>query len=315
MITSTPTHAPKGARAEPPAMSLVFGLFSALLALLVMRLVGAPDLDARAYHAGILASGILGTATAWGLPFLRRRTRARGVVWLVVPLAGGVVGALVQALLLWNGPTDRAIRLAVGLSTYEPEQWVLAGIPLGAIPALVATAVLGAGLGLTAAGPGTVVAEDSRERMTVPFAGACAVLAAAALGAARTVEVSAVALVLALAAGALVQVLVADRARVGFLRRVFAGEEPLLEVVSLQDVQVGADLPAVVGSVRARAAIVSRDEASSYRGAARRAVASTAGSLTEATAPLRRRQVAVVALLAVSGVGAAATATLRLLLA
>jgi|GEM_PF-3674952 len=178
-------------------MSLVFGLFSAVLALVTMRLLETASLDRAAYVTGIVASGLVGVAVVRALGYARRTVALRRVAWLVVPCGGAVVGMLVQAIICIRAPLERPILLASGLSTYEPARWVLCGIPFGAIPALVGAAVLALALRAGEAG-----AHDARERMTVPFAGACAVLAAIALLPVRDAELAVVGVVLLLALGA-----------------------------------------------------------------------------------------------------------------
>lgn len=290
-------------------MTAVFGLFSALLALVAMRALGTPDLDPVAYLVGIASAGVLGVGTVKALNALQTVPRLRGLSWILVPLAGGVVGMIVQAVLCARAPAERPILLSTGLSTYEPVTWILCGLPLGGIPALIAAAVLGVALRVVAP-TGT---QDARERMTVPFAGACALLAAGALAAAKSFEVLALGAVLVLAIAALVQVLASDRARMRWLRGVFAGEDASFEVIPLVDCPGAGDLPAAVGAVYPRAAIVKIDHDAAYRGAARTPFASTAATPYEAVLPLARRRLMLFALLATTGVAASIAVVVRAL--
>lgn len=290
-------------------MTVVFGLFSALLALVAMRALGTPALDPTAYAAGIVSAGLLGIGTVPALRRLRSMPRLRGVSWTLIPVAGGIVGMIVQALLYVHAPSDRPILLSTGLSTYDPVRWILAGIPLGGTPALLAGAVLAAALRVVLP-TGT---QDARERMTVPFAGACALLAAGALAGASVVEIPALGIVLLLAVAALVQVLIADRARKRWLDRVFAGEDVSFEVVPLADCPGAGDLPAAVGAVVPRAAIVRVDGEAAYRGAAREPFASTAATPHEAVLPLVRRRLMLIALIATTGVAASIAVVARAL--
>ncbi len=273
-------------------MTLVFGLFSALLALLTMRILGTPELDPYAYLGGIAFAGLVGVGVAMAVRRAQARPRLRGISWLLVPLSGGVVGMAVQTIILVRSPFDRPILLAVGLSTFEPERWILVGLPMGAIPALVATAVLG--LGMRSIG----ASADAKERMTVPFAGACALFAASALALVQLAELPAVVMLLAVAVGALGQVLSSDRTRAHWLAGVFAGSDAAYEVVPIEACPAATELPAAVGAVFPSAAIVRFAEASSYRGTAREPFASTSISEAEATLPLRRRRQLVLFLLA-----------------
>jgi hypothetical protein len=225
---------------------------------------------------------------------MRAKPRWGGLSWLVVPLGGGLVGMIVQTVVYDQSKLDRPILLSTGLSTAEPLAWILSGLPLGGIPALFAMAVLGAALRVVA----PMGAHDSRERMTVPFAGACALLAAGALAFATTIELPALMIVLVFAIAALVQVLVSDRGRMRWLDRVFAGEDTSFELVPLARYPNASDLPAAVATVFPSAAIVRIDETAAYRGSARTPFASTSSTLHEAVVPLLRRRLVLVALMA-----------------
>lgn len=288
-------------------MSIVFGLFSALLALVTMRILGTAELDPVAYFGGIALSGVVGVGTALLHARAQSSVKLRGLSWLLVPLAGGLVGMGVQAIILARSPLERPILLAAGLSTFEPDRWILCGLPMGAIPALVATAVLG--LAVRVVSPHG--SADARERMTVPFAGACALFATPALGLVRVAELPVVIMMLTLATAALVQVLVSDRTRAAWLRRVFAGEETSFEVVSLAACPAACDLPAAVGAVFPRSAILKIDSDPTYRGAARAPYASTGETELDSTAPLRLRRLVVIALLGASTVGTAIAVAAR----
>jgi hypothetical protein len=281
-------------------VTIVFGLFSALLALVAMRALGTPELDSVAYLVGIISAGLIGMATIAALQWLRDKPRFRGVAWTIVPFAGGVVGMIVQAVLCARAPADRPILLSTGLTTYDPVRWILCGMPMGGTAALVAAGVLATALRVVAPAGN----HDARERMTVPFAGACGLLAAGALAGAKLIEIPALIIVLLLAVGALVQVLVSDRARTRWLERIFAGEDASFEIVPLADCPGASDLPAAVGAVFPRAAIVRIEDDVAYRGAARTPFASTAATRHEAVLPLLRRRLMLVALLATTGIGA-----------
>ena len=74
-------------------MSAVFGLFSALLALVTMRILGTADLDPIAYFTGIALSGIVGVGTAMALRRAQSSPHVRGISWLLVPVATGSTSA------------------------------------------------------------------------------------------------------------------------------------------------------------------------------------------------------------------------------
>lgn len=281
---------------EPP-IAFAFGLFSGLLALLFMRALGTPQLDADAYRVGVGIAAVAGVITAWVVRLLRPFPRHRRGSLLLVVLAGAVVGMAMQWVLLARIPSYRAYVLASGLTTAEPIGWILAGAPLGAVPAAAAAGFLAGAQRLFA----NARAHDARERMLMPFAGVCALLGSLSLGATQADELVLVAGVVALALLALGEIFFADLARTRWLRRVFAGGESSFEVVPLADDLESCDLPMVVGAVAPRAVIVHVGEECGYRAAARTPVAATGATAIDALAPVRRRRIAVLGVVALTG--------------
>ena len=171
----------RAAHATPP-LALGFALLGALLALGTMRALETDALDPWAFYAGIAAATALGAVTAYSVQRLRAHPGWRLARWLLVPIAGGLVGMTVQAVLLripaaYTGPTT-------GLTKQDPASWILAGAALGALPAMAAAALLA--LCLRTAGRSPPL--DARERMIVPLAGAVTVFSAAAFGFAASAE-------------------------------------------------------------------------------------------------------------------------------
>lgn len=282
---------------QPPIV-LAFGLFSGLLALLFMRALGTPVLDMGAYRIGVGIAAGAGVVAAWGVRLLQPHPRFRWFSLALVIAIGAIVGMAMQWLLLERVPSSRTYVLSTGLTTAEPLSWVLAGAPLGALPAAAASAFLAVVQRLFA----DARAHDARERMLMPFAAVCALLGALALGDAPSDELVLVVGVLALAVVSLAEIFVSDLARTRWLARVFAGGEASFEVVPLEDDLAASDLPMVVGAVTPRAVIVQVGEERGYRAAARTPLAATGATATEALAPVRRRRIALLTVVALTSV-------------
>jgi hypothetical protein len=284
-------------RREPP-IAFAFGLFSGLLALLFMRTLGTPLLDMDAYRAGVGIAAGAGVITALAVRVLKPYPRFRWASLFLVIVVGAAVGMAMQYILLERVPTYRTYVLASGFTTAEPTSWVLAGAPLGAIPAAAAAGFLAGVQRLFA----NARAHDARERMLMPFAAVCAVLGSLALGTAQPDELALALGVVILAMIALAEIFFADRSRSRWLQRVFLGSEASFEVVPLEACPASNDLPMVIGAVAPRAVIVQVGEESGYRGAARTPLAATGATAMEALAPVRRRQIALLAVAVATGV-------------
>lgn len=250
-----------------------------------------------AYRIGVGIAAGAGVLTAWGVRLLRPYPRYRWVSRLLVVGVGAIVGMAMQWVLLARVPSYRTYVLASGFTTGEPIGWILAGAPLGAIPAAAAAGFLAGAQHLFAQR-----AHDARERMLMPFAAVCALLGSLSLGTAQNDELVLVAGVITLALIALGEIFFADRARTRWLRRVFVGEESAFEVVALDSDLDARDLPMVVGAVSPRAVIVQVGEERGYRAAARTPIAATGATAIEALAPVRRRRIALVAVVALTSV-------------
>ncbi len=272
-------------------LAIAFGLIGALLAFGMMRLMETDWLDPVAFHAGVAAATVFGALAAALVQVLRKRPRLSRVRWLFVPLAGALVGMTVQAVLL-RAPVHYTA--TVGLTKAHPVSWVLAGAPLGAIPAVLATILLALSLRFT----GPIPPLDARERMIVPLASACMVLGSIAIFFAHRSQVPALFGIVLLAGAALVEIAVRDTSRMRFLRRVFENDTKY-EVVPLAYAPQ-EDVPEFAAGVRAELLILPLPTETGYRVASRRPLASTGGCEGLAVAPLRGRRLFTSAVVATS---------------
>src|SRR5262249_30191728 len=126
---------------EPP-LAFAFMLLSTVLAVVTMRILGTPILDAGAYRMGVGIAAAAGVVTGLVVRATHRRPRIRKLAWAFIPIAGACVAMGIQLVLLVRAPAERTYILASGVTTGEPTTWVLAGAPFGALPALVAAGAL-----------------------------------------------------------------------------------------------------------------------------------------------------------------------------
>jgi hypothetical protein len=270
-----------------PPLSLPFALLGLLLAHLTMCILQTAVLDEGAHWIGLAISASMGLLAGWIVPALPRRRR--GLPVAVVLASGALVGMLMQWVLLVREPLGRAYMLSSGIGTSEPILWVGAGAFVGIVPALVLVALYA----VAARFYWTTPAQDAWERIMAPFAAAAAILGAGSFamstGSLRVVA----ALIVLLAMGASTEIMLRDRSRARWLRRVLAGQDPEHELVPLTDASVS--VPLAVGTVEPRALVVRVIDQASYRSAARDPVVRTTHSLVLAIGPLRQRRLGLLA--------------------
>lgn len=277
------------ARRLPP-LAFPFALLGVLLAHLTMTVLQTATLDEGAHWIGLGVSAGMGVLTGVLVPRVRR---IPFVPPLLVVIAGALVGAIMQLVLLLREPPNRSYMLSTDLSTREPVAWVLAGAPVGAIPAvllvgayLITTRLYATGLHRDGS-PLHVPAEDGWERIMAPFASAVAVVGGlACVLSTGSLRLVADAIVL-LAIVASLEIFLRDRARARWLHDVLAGRAPGYEVVPSSPGT--AHVPLAVGTAPVHAVVVRVVDDARYRSAAREPVVQIAGTWDTATAPLRRR--------------------------
>jgi hypothetical protein len=280
-----PLQIAKHVRTQPAPITFAFSLVSALLALLVMQLLGTPILDQGACHLGVGLAAVVGALVGVVVRTLRDRPGLRNATWAMVPLAGAFLGMAMQAILLLRRPEARYYVISPGIDSNEPVAYVLAGAPFGALPALLAAVLLWVVLRIANRTP----ALDARERMLVPLAGTCAILGALAARAASDEELPAVFIVVGLAFLALVEALLADGARMRLLAAVFAGRDPTYEIARLE-AAFRECVPSFVAGVAPSSVMVKGAGERGYRHAAREPFALVGESFAATIAPLHRRQ-------------------------
>jgi len=157
----------------------------ALAAVTVAAVAMHADFVARysllAFWAGIFATLALALVVGHAVSVIRT-PRGRIIASLLLPTAGGaVVGMIVQAVVLASvssGDSLVALKDLGGLvESTEPVSWVLAGVVLGALPALAVSVFLV----LAARALRRLVGNDAAEGFGVAFAGGAGLLAALSL--------------------------------------------------------------------------------------------------------------------------------------
>lgn len=234
--------------------------------------------------------------------------RPRMVAALVLPTAGGaVVGVLVQAMVLLAlrdaGGAMAVTDLGGLVDSTEPVTWLLAGVFLGALPALLVSAFLM----LAARALRRLAGNDAAEAFQVAFTGCAGLLAAMGVVFVEPWELPPLLVVVVLAGLSLLVAFAIDGARLRFLRGVWAdatgGAEPQArtgyEIVPAERFAEDPSLAPMVTTAAAVSVLVRVDRrVGSYRAAAAEPIALLADSERATTQPLRRRRAAAAAVLA-----------------
>ena len=262
-----------------------------------------------AFWVGIAATLALALVVGHAVSVLAT-PRGRMVASLVLPTASGaVVGMIVQAVVLaaiGSGDSLVALKDLGGLvDSTEPVSWILAGIVLGAPPAL-AVAVF---LALAARALRRLVGNDAAEGFGVAFTGFAGLLATCALAIVEPWEMVPLFVVVLLASLSVLCAFLVDGARLEFLRHVWSGivsgdndhRRTTYDVAPADRFRQDPSIAQVVARLGQRAAphvLVRVDRhLGSYRSAAAEPIALIADTETETTRPLRRRRFAAAAVL------------------
>jgi hypothetical protein len=266
-----------------------------------------------AFWVGVAATAVLavvvGRAVA-AIPAARTRMMAA----LALPTVGGaVVGVLVQGIVLLAvrdpGSTLAVKDLGGLVDSTEPVSWLVAGVLLGALPALLVSVFLM----LAARALRGLVGNDAAESFNVAFTGCAGLSAAVSVLFVQPWEVPPLLVVCGLAAMSMLVAFLVDGARLRFLKEVWAGvsgdsnthARTGYDVVPAARFLHDPSLAPIVTKAGAVSVLVRVDHrVGSYRAAAAEPIALLAESERATIGPLRRRRLAAAAVLgamAVSG--------------
>jgi hypothetical protein len=289
-----------------PRPTFPLALMSVTIAVLAMHGDLVAKYSLEAFWIGVAATAALAIVVGRVVSAIPA-ARTRMVAALALPTIGGaVVGMIVQAAVLF-AIRDAAGALAIkdlgGLvDSTEPVSWVLAGVLLGALPALLVSVFLM----LAARALRSLVGNDAAEGFNVAFTGFAGVLAAVSVLVVAPWEVPPLLAVCGLAAISMLVAFLVDGARLRFLKDVWAGasSDPGshartgYEVVSADRFMHDPSLAPIVTKAGAVSVLVRVDRrVGSYRAAAAEPIALLADTEEATTRPLRRRRAATVAVL------------------
>ena len=290
-----------------PRPTFPLALMSVTIAVLAMHGDLVAKYSLEAFWIGVAATAVLAIVVGRVVSAIPN-ARTRMTAALALPTIGGaLVGVIVQAVVLF-AIRDAAGALAIkdlgGLvDSTEPVSWLLAGVLLGALPALLVSVFLM----LAARALRSLVGNDAAEGFNVAFTGCAGLLAAGSVLVVAPWEVPPLLVVCALAATSMLVAFLVDGARLRFLKDVWAGasSDPGshvrtgYEVVPADRFMHDPSLSPIVTKAGAVSVLVRIDRrVGSYRAAAAEPIALLADSEDATTRPLRRRRAATVAVLA-----------------
>lgn len=290
-------------------------LCAVTIAVLAMHADAVMRYSTEAFWAGVVAT----IALAVGVGQILSRIQApfaRSAATILLPTAAGaIVGVVVQSLVLvsvrgMSGDDGPIIVRDLGgaVDTTDATSWLLGGVVLGAVPALAVCVFLGlAGRTLR-----KLVGNDASEGFAVAFTGATGVVAGFGLVVVHRGEAAPLMVVLVGATLSLLVALLVDGSRIGFVRRVFKGEDGAFEIVPQERFTRDQGLASLVSDAGTQGGVLVRIDRrpGSYRSAAAEPIALLGATEAETLRPLLRRRVAACVMLAAMGVlGLLATST------
>jgi hypothetical protein len=285
-----------------PRPTFPLALASVTIAVLAMHFDLISKYSLGAFWIGVVATLFLAIVVGRvvsSIPGGRTRMAAA----LVLPTVGGaVVGIVIQAVVL-EAVSDSygtmAIRDLGGLiDSTEPVSWILGGIILGALPALLVSAFL-----LLR----RLIGNDAAEGFNVAFTGCVGLVAAMGLLVVEPWELPPLLAVTVLAGMSVLIAFLVDGARLRFLGEVWAGMaggestqvRKAYEVVPAERFMRDPSLAPIVTKAGAVSVLVRVDRhVGSYRAAAAEPIAMLADTEYETTLPLRRRRAVAVSMMA-----------------
>jgi hypothetical protein len=279
------TRAPREALAL--ALSVAFGTLASMLTHLGRM--------ARVDPAQVAFTVGLAAAAAFPLTFAASRIHeaARLRSSLVGPFAltvamGASLGAASQAFLaLRLEPWEKLWVFDLPLGS-DRGGWIVFGALVGAIGAIGAFGLLAVGLRTLQRSSAVL---DAEERLGIPALAAASVVSALWMAKLDPEELVPAAAIAGLGLGSLTVLALRDRARRGFVTRVFEGREPSVELMCLATPEERSGLPPIADIGFGDRVVVEKVEHVSYRTAARgRAVVLFAETLEETVAPLVARE-------------------------
>jgi len=282
-----------------PRATFPLVLTSVTVAVLALHLDVVVRYSETAFWVGVVLSAILAMMT--GTIVTRTPApRARLAFALALPAVfGAIIGMVVQACVLSEVGTGwhMAVRDLGGLvDTTQPIPWLLSGIVLGGVPAiLVSVFLVVAGRALR-----RFVAHDAGERFAVPFTGATGVLGALGLACVDRNEAAPLVVVVALASISLLVAWLVDGSRMTLLREVFAGRDGAFEIVPRAAFAADPSLAPLVADATGlgnTSVLVRVKKYGSYRAAAAEPIALVADTFEASVQPLRARRFAAAAML------------------
>lgn len=281
-------------RGEAPRPTFALALVSVTVAVLAMHLDAVTRYSEDAFFAGALGALVLSIALGKIIAILPTASgRVFGTLFLSTAF-GAFLGMIVQAIVAYDLRNFMPVYDLEGtVDTAHPVSWVLSGIVLGGVPALlVAGFLLLAGRAVR-----RFTGHDASERFGVGFIGAAGLLASFSLVLVDRLEAGPLVLVALVAWISVLASLLIDGSRIRFLRRVFRREDPSYEIVPASFFAGSAGLAPIVAQAGADSVLVRVDVRGSYRLTAATPIAYLADTEEETIAPLRRRRVAATAVL------------------
>jgi hypothetical protein len=294
-----------------PKATFSLVLASVTIAVMSMSMDAVPRYSHDAFFVGIALTVVLAASVGKVVDLLKGSSSLRLAATLLLPtICGAAIGMIVQALVLNEVGTSwaNAVKDLGGLvDTTRPIPWILSGVVLGGLPALVVTVFLG----LATRAIRKLTGHDASEGFGVAYTGCAGLAAGFGLVLVDGVAVPPLFIVTIISAVALLVALLVDGSRVRFLRKVYAGQGEGYDIVPADRFAQDPTLAPMVANAGTASVLVRVEgRVGSYRAAAVEPIALVGENEASTLRPLLRRRIAascmLVAMLMLAGLSALA---------
>jgi hypothetical protein len=265
-------------------------LVSVSVAAIAMSIDEVERYSTLAFTVGMVLSAVLAFVVARTVESSKEHASRTTATLLLPTGCGAAIGMTIQSLVLYQVGTDwrEGVKDLGGLvDTMHPAGWVLSGIILGGIPAMVVTVFLL----LAARGLSKLVGHDAAESYGVGFVGFAGLLATFGLFIGRGLAAPVLLLVIIASWLTVLVAVLIDGSRIAFLRGVYTRTGEGYDIVPADQFAKDASLAPMVAAAGGGSVLV-RLPKQDYRLAAMEPIALLAETEEETLRPLRRRRTA-----------------------
>lgn len=275
-------------RGAGPRATFALVLVSIAIAAISLSMDEVERYSSGAFAAGLAGAVLCALAIGWVMNTVKDSVWRTVAILFLPTVCGAALGVMIQAVVLADVGTgwDLAVKDLGGLvDTTRPIGWLMGGIVLGGLPALLVSGFLL----LAARGLSKLVGHDASENFGVAYVGGAGLLAGVGLFLVKGMAVPPLFLVSFTSGVTVLVALLIDGSRISFLRKVYARTGEGFDIVPATHFAHDPTLAPMVARARTGAILV-RLAKGEYRANAMQPIALVADSEAATLRPLLERR-------------------------